>query len=86
MKRLYGTRFDTNIAYSTIMYGHKNFSDEMREAFGDNVKAIWDVTDDSKLIFFVTTTASDYDAFEKSHRHLSRWIEFDYFNLNKIED
>lgn len=67
------------------MYGPVKFRDELNEAFGDNVQCRWDVSDDTYLIFFVTTTASDYNAFEEAHRYLSRWIEFDYFNLNKIE-
>lgn len=58
----------------------------MKELFGDPVYCIKDFTDDYAIIFLVTSGAYGYNVFRNYYKGMSDWIEFDYFNLNKIED
>ena len=81
MRRLYATRVDTRIP-CPFVYIRLN----MTALFGDPVWCIKDVTDDHAIIFLVTATASGYDVFKRGYSDMANWIEFDYFNFNKIEE
>ena len=81
MRRLYATRVDTRMPYSFV-----GLRFDMGVIFGNPVWCIKDFTDDHAIIFLVTTTASGYDAFKRGYSDMANWIEFDYFNLNKIEE
>lgn len=50
---------------------------------------IWwakDFTEDHVIYYFTICTASGYNDFKQRYKNMSNWIEFDYFNLNKIEE
>ena len=81
IERLYATKVDTRIPYPFV-----SFRIAMKVKFGDPVRCIEDFTDDYTIIFLVTCTASEYDDFKRHYGNLSDWIEFDYFNQNKIEE
>lgn len=81
MKRLYATRVDTRKPYSFVAMAF-----DMALRFRKSVWCIADVTNDYAIIFLTTCTASDYDAFKRRYLHMTDWIEFDYFNQNRIED
>lgn len=80
MRRLYATRVDTRIPCPFVYIRL-----DMKALFGDPVWCIKDVTDDYAVIFLVIGTASDYNVFKNyCCEGMSDWIEFDYFNPNKI--
>ena len=81
IERLYATKVDTRMPYPFV-----SFRIAMKVKFGDPVGCIEDFTDDYTIIFLVTCTATDYEKFKRNYDNLSEWIEFDYFNQNKIEE
>lgn len=85
MRRLYATRVDTRIdGLIELCTINKFFFDP--HVF----RCIPDPTSEYHLIFLTTTSALRYDDFVYSiKREYSMFIdkiEFDYFNLNKIEE
>lgn len=80
LKRLYATKVGTRAPISAVLINRL-----MKSVFDRPVKCIVDATDDN-LIFFVICDASKYENFKKLCAKDHEWIEFDYFNLNKIEE
>lgn len=81
MRRLFATRVDTRMPVSFVAMRL-----DMNDLFVNPVECIKDFTDDYSIIFLVTCTASGYNVFRNYYKGMSDWIEFDYFNLNKIEE
>lgn len=79
MRRLYATKIDLR----TIPYGTQL---DMRPTANDPIWWVKDFTEDYIIYYFAICAASSYSEFKRRYKDMSDWLEFDYFNLNKIED
>ena len=85
MRRLFATRVDTRMdGFVGLGYVNKFFFDPYV------FRCIPDPASDYHLIFLTTTSARCYDDFvyliKREYSTFIDKIEFDYFNLNKIEE
>lgn len=83
MRRLYATRVDTRDPSCWLV----GFRLQMKLMLGDPIWAVEDPTDHNKIIFTTFCSATSYEEFRRFKKpYASDWVDFDYFNLNKIEE
>lgn len=80
MRRLYATKFDTRGSISFVRFRwevHLLYDD-------DDVRVIPDVTDDTSIIFLITSDATTYELLKFGYDSVAgrRQIVWDYFNPN----
>ena len=79
MKRLFATKINLRrMPYGATL--------DMRPITDDPIWWVKDFAEDHIIYYFAICTASSYSELKRRYKDMSDWIEFDYFNLNKIEE